>query len=137
MTTAPTSADRQLIEEASALLARAHDPALHRVAAAARGVSGAVYLGLSLFTPRESVCAESSAIANAKMVGEERIESIVSVGLGADDLARVVNPCGVCREVVPVFGRDVRVIVDVDGDVVVAEPRELLPMPWVRARSYG
>ena len=49
----------------------------------------------------------------------------------------MINPCGVCREVVPKFGRDLRVLVDVGGTVAVASPEELLPMPWVRARSYS
>lgn len=132
-----TRIDEELIRAASALLLRAHDPALHRVAAAARGATGAIHLGLSLATPRVSVCAESSAIANAKMAGEPSITTIVSVGLDPDDRPRVINPCGVCREVVPKFGDDLRVLVDAgEGRIIAATPEQLLPMPWVRARSY-
>lgn len=132
-----TPADEVLISAAAQLLLRAHDDTLHRVAAAARGVSGDIHLGLSLATPRVSVCAESSAVANAKIAGEEAVQTIVSVGLDPDGRAVVINPCGVCREVVPKFGRDLRVLVDVGGTVAVASPDELLPMPWVRARSYS
>lgn len=132
----PHAADRELIQEASALLLKEHDPALHRVAAAARGVSGRIYLGLSIATPRVMVCAESTAIANAKMAGDAAIQAIVSVGLGPDDVPIVINPCGVCREMVPTFGRDLRVLVDAGGHVAAASPDELLPMPWVRARPY-
>lgn len=129
--------DAELIEAATALLSRVHDPAAVRVAAAARGISGAVYLGVSLATPRVKVCAESSAVANAKIGGDEAITTIVSVGLGGDDVPHVINPCGVCRELIPKFGRDLRVLIDAgDGVVAAAEPIELLPMPWIRARSY-
>lgn len=131
-----TPADDELTAAASALLLRVYDDAQHRVAAAARGLSGTLYLGLSLATPRVSVCAESSAVANAKMAGEEAIDTIVSVGLDQDGVPRVINPCGVCREVVPRFGRGLRVLVEVDGRVIATSPEELLPMPWVRARSY-
>lgn len=131
-----TRADDDLIEAASALLLRAYDDTQHRVAAAARGLSGEIFLGLSLATPRVNICAESSAVANAKMAGEEAVGTIVSVGLDPAGVPRVINPCGVCREVVPRFGRDLRVLVDAGGYVIAASPEELLPMPWVRARSY-
>ncbi len=130
-------ADAELIEAASALLSRVHDPRAVRVAAAARGVSGAVYLGVSLATPRVKVCAESNAVANAKIGGDEAITTIVSVGLGVDDVPHVINPCGVCRELIPKFGQDLRVLIDTgDGVVAAAAPAELLPMPWIRARAY-
>lgn len=129
--------DARLIDAASELLVRAHDADLHRVAAAARGASGEVYLGLSLRTARVSVCAESSALANARIGGEETIEVMVSVGLQADGTAVVVNPCGVCREVVPAIAPGIRtLVVEGDGRVVSVEAGDLLPMPWVRARIY-
>ncbi|GAA1421154.1 hypothetical protein [Agrococcus citreus] len=130
--------DAELIEAAAALLSRVHDPDAVRVAAAARGISGAVHLGVSLATSRVKVCAESSAVANARIGGDEAITTIVSVGLGTDDVPHVINPCGVCRELIPKFGQDLRVLVDTgDGVVAAATPSELLPMPWIRARSYS
>jgi cytidine deaminase len=129
--------DAELIEAAAALLSRVHDSGAVRVAAAARGISGAVYLGVSLATPRVKVCAESSAVANAKIGGDEAITTIVSVGLGVDGVPHVINPCGVCRELIPKFGQDLRVLIDTgDGVVAAAAPIELLPWPWIRARSY-
>ncbi|WP_162819083.1 cytidine deaminase [Leifsonia aquatica] len=131
-----TTTDETLIAEASAALVRVHDPAAVRVAAAVRGATGAVYLGVSLRSPRVSVCAESTAIANAKLAGEAELETIVAVGLGEDDVPRVINPCGVCRELVPALAPGVRVLVDAGDAVVAVTSPELLPMPWVRARSY-
>ncbi|MDO9398789.1 MAG: hypothetical protein Q7T71_19770 [Herbiconiux sp.] len=128
--------DHRLIAEAAALLVGAHDPGAHRVAAAAEGTSGAVYLGLSLLSPRVSICAETTAISNARMAGERGVRRMVAVGLDPSGAGVVINPCGVCREIVPVFGDDLQVIVDLGGSVGLARPSELLPMPWVRARSY-
>ncbi len=130
-------ADAGLIDAASELLLRAHDADAHRVAAAARGASGRIYLGLSLRTPRVSVCAESSALANARIGGEDTIEVMVSVGLRADGTTVVVNPCGVCREVVPAIAPGIRTLADEGGGRVVSvDAGDLLPMPWVRARTY-
>lgn len=131
-----TTADARLIEEASAALLAVHDPATTRVAAAVLGGSGAVHLGVSLRSARVSVCAESTAVANAKMAGEEEIETIVAVGLGEDGVPLVINPCGVCRELVPAIAPHVRVLVDAGDRVVAVSSPELLPMPWKRARSY-
>ncbi|MFS0911152.1 hypothetical protein AB3M89_05125 [Microbacterium sp. 179-I 3D2 NHS] len=136
MRTPLNDADRRLIEAASELLVRVHDADLHRVAAAARGASGEIHLGLSLRSSRVMVCAESSALANARIAGEETIETMVSVGLRADGTATVVNPCGVCRELVPAVAPGIRTIADDHGHVVSVAADDLLPMPWVRARSY-
>lgn len=128
--------DRRLVDAASDLLLRAHDSDLHRVAAAARGGSGQIYLGLSLRSPRVSVCAESSALANARIGGEQQIEAMVSVGLREDGTAIIVNPCGVCRELVPVIAPGIRTLADDGGHPVWVTAADLLPLPWVRARSY-
>lgn len=130
-------ADEELCKAASDLLSRCHDPDRHRVAVAARGASGRTYLGLSLLSNRVSICAEPAALANAAMAGETGIESIVAVGMGADDVPRVINPCGICRELVPAYAPDAAVIVDDGGEVRSVHIAELLPIPWVRARSYS
>ena len=136
MTSPLNDADRHLVDAASELLIRTHDAALHRVAAAARGASGRIYLGLSLRSPRVSVCAESTALANARIGGEQDIEAMVSVGLREDGTCVILNPCGVCRELVPAIAPGIRTLADDGGHPVWVTAAELLPMPWVRARSY-
>lgn len=131
-----TDADDELRRAASDVLVRAHDDRQHRVAAAVRGTSGAIYTGLSLSTARVNVCAEPSAISNARMAGEDAVDTIVAVGLDPADVPIVINPCGVCRELVPNFGTGIRVIVSDGGNVGVVSTSDLLPIPWVRARSY-
>lgn len=131
-----TADDHVLIRTASDLLVRAYDERNHRVAAAVRGVSGRMHLGLHLASTRVNICAEPSAIANARMAGENGLDTIVAVGMGADGVPKVINPCGICREIVPHYGEGMRVIVDVSGKLNVVAPSDLLPIPWVRAQSY-
>lgn len=132
-----SDADNELCRVASGLLLRAHNDVKHRVAVAARGESGRTYLGLSLSSNRVNICAEPNALANAAMAGETNVQTIVAVGMGTDDIPRVINPCGVCRELVPNFAPRVRVIVNDRGDVRPVAITDLLPIPWVRARPYN
>lgn len=131
-----TPDDHELVRAASELLLRAYDERDHRVAAAVRGGSGRVHLGLHLSSNRVDICAEPSAIAAARIAGEEQVTTIVAVGMDAAGTPRVINPCGVCRELVPNYGEDIRVIVDDRGEVGVVSPADLLPIPWVRAQPY-
>lgn len=131
-----TDEDHELRDAASALLSRVHDAAQHRVAAAVRGGSGAIYVGLSLKSPRVDVCAEPSAIANARICGEDSIDTFLAVGMGPDDVPLVINPCGVCRELIPHYAPDARLVVSDGTTVGVVSGVDLLPLPWVRARSY-
>ena len=98
-----TATDVELFEAASAALKASHHVDNHRVAAAVRGVSGAIYLGIHLGSQRVNVCAESSAIANARMAGETRLSSIVAVCMNEADEPQVTNPCGVCRELMRTY----------------------------------
>jgi cytidine deaminase len=131
-----TAEDQDLVFAASDLLLRAYDEKNHRVAAAVRGGSGEVHLGLHLASDRVNICAEPSAIANALISGEATLTTIVAVGMDETGTPQVINPCGVCRELVPHYGEDIRIIVNNDGEVGVVAPSDLLPIPWVRAQSY-
>lgn len=131
------AADQALCDAAASLLSRTHDQAKHRVAAAVRTASGAIYLGVHVGSNRVNVCAEPSAIANACIAAEDSIETIVSVGMGEDGVPQVINPCGLCRELVPNYGAHIRVLVNDGAAVRAVFSSELLPLPWVRARAYG
>ncbi|SDP21523.1 cytidine deaminase [Arthrobacter sp. ok909] len=125
--------DVELYEAARRLLFTAHHTENHRVAAAMRGESGAIYLGLHIGSKRLNVCAESSALANARMAQEPSIHSVVAVSMDGDGEPQVTNPCGLCRELLRTYGSETSVLIDAEGDVGKIRIKDLLPYPWMRA----
>lgn len=128
-----SESDVELYEEARRLLLAAHHGVNHRVAAAMRGASGAIYLGLHIGSKRINVCAESSALANARIAQEESIHSVVAVSMDEHGEPQVTNPCGVCRELLRNYGPETSVLVDAGGEVGAVSLQDLLPYPWMRA----
>ncbi|WP_197023277.1 hypothetical protein [Arthrobacter sp. MA-N2] len=125
--------DVELYTAARQLLLTAHHGENHRVAAAMRGASGAIYLGLHVGSKRINVCAESSALANARIAQESSIKSTVAVSMDERGEPQVTNPCGVCRELLRNYGAQATVLVDAGGEVGSVNLEELLPYPWMRA----
>ena len=123
----------ELYRTARELLLEAHHPENHRVAVAMRGGSGAIYLGLHVGSKRINVCAESSALANARIARESSIHSVVAVSMDEHGEPQVTNPCGVCRELLRNYGAETIVLVDAEGEVGMVPLLELLPFPWMRA----
>lgn len=103
-----------------------------RVGACLKTGSGAYYLGCNIenaaFTPTN--CAERTAMFKAVYDGERDFEAIAVISDGVDHVA----PCGVCRQVLAEFcPQDMPVIcADRDGNYVVHELRELLPMSFTK-----
>ncbi|AXJ10281.1 hypothetical protein [Arthrobacter sp. PM3] len=128
-----SDADVELYEAARRMLLTAHHSENHRVAAAMRGASGAIYLGLHIGSKRLNVCAESSALANARMAQEASIRSVVAVSMDGHTEPQVTNPCGLCRELLRAYGAGITVLVDAAGEVGKVGLAELLPFPWLRA----
>ncbi|TDW29831.1 hypothetical protein [Cryobacterium psychrophilum] len=128
--------DIDLYRAASRMLLASHHADNHRVASAIRGASGTIYLGLHLGSKRVNICAESSAIANARMAGETHLSNAVAVCMNANTgIPQVVNPCGVCRELFSTYGPDMSVLVDAQGTIAKVTMAELLPLPWMRANE--
>ena len=127
----PLPDEVELFEQARELLEARHDPSIHQVAAAARTSDGRIYRGLHIGSRRINVCAESSAIANARIAGDQEIVTMVAVC--KDDSGRVIvtNPCGVCRELMGTYLPDATVLIDMDGDVRAVPSAALLPRPWM------
>jgi cytidine deaminase len=117
-----TDVDRELLERADAIAARAYAPySKFLVGAAVRTRDGRVFEGVNVENAAYplGICAEKSALAKA-----------VSEGVRPGDveaLAVTASPCGGCRQWFHEFGID-RVIYRRDnGDVAVTTPAELLP----------
>ncbi|MHC6220847.1 cytidine/deoxycytidylate deaminase family protein [Arthrobacter sp. MMS24-S77] len=128
-----SESDLELYHAARQLLLQAHHSENHRVAAAMRGASGAIYLGLHLGSKRINVCAESSALANARIAQEASIHTVVAVSMDERGEPQVTNPCGVCRELMRNYGTETSVLVDSGGEVGTVSLEDLLPYPWMRA----
>lgn len=80
-----------------------------KVGAALLSKSGNIYSGCNIesasYTP--TICAERTAISKAVSEGDREIEAIVVVG-NPDEYT---YPCGVCRQVIREFSKDVTIII--------------------------
>jgi cytidine deaminase len=123
--------DRELVASAEAVIRRNFVPDRHQVGAAARAKSGKVYADVHLESTGVNVCAEWVAVGMAISAGERSFDAIVAVGPDkTSGIARVLSPCGVCRELIHFYGPDTSVIANDDGLVVKRPARDLLPAPW-------
>jgi cytidine deaminase len=117
-----TDADRELLERADAVAARAYAPySQFFVGAAVRTRDGRVFEGVNVENAAYplGICAEKAALAKA-----------VSEGVRPGDveaLAVTASPCGGCRQWFLEFRIDRVVYRRMNGDVAVMTPAELLP----------
>jgi cytidine deaminase len=129
-----SDADAELIDAARDLLDRGYRVGRHEVATAWRLADGAIVTGIHVdgSARRSAVCAEGvaagNAIAHAAGQGEiTPVEVIVSVLRRSDGGVFVIEPCGVCAELITDYWPESRVWVGRDGEIVAIEARELLP----------
>jgi cytidine deaminase len=117
-----TDADRELLDRADAVAARAYAPySKFFVGAAVRTRDGRVVEGVNVENAAYplGICAEKTSLARA-----------VSEGVRPGDveaLAVTASPCGGCRQWFHEFGIDRVIYRREDGDVAVTTPAELLP----------
>ena len=117
-----TDADRELLERADAVAARAYAPYSNFfVGAAVRTRDGRVFEGVNVENAAYplGICAEKTALAKAVSEGVAPGE--------VEALAVNASPCGGCRQWFHQFGLDRVIYRRADGDVAVAGPAELLP----------
>jgi len=125
---------KKMLRLAAEAREKAYVPYSHfRVGACLKTDSGAYYLGCNIenagYTPTN--CAERTAMFKAVYEGERSFEAIAIISDGLNYIA----PCGVCRQVLAEFCKpDMPVIcADRDGNYVVRELGELLPMAFTKA----
>ncbi|ELZ09374.1 hypothetical protein C479_11150 [Halovivax asiaticus JCM 14624] len=140
METEPLSAkDEALIDRITETNERTFDPdffdGAHIVAAGVRTTDGSIYEGVSLPASigRASMCGEpvavGAAIADGYSHHEIETSAAVAYPMPAHDTddARVIPPCGSCRELLADYNEELRVIVPVDGENRVVPAIDLLP----------
>ena len=122
---------KKMLRLAAEAREKAYVPYSHfRVGACLKTTTGAYYLGANIenaaYTPTN--CAERTAMFKAVFEGERSFEAIAIISDGLNHTA----PCGVCRQVLAEFcSPDMPVIcADRDGNYVVHELRELIPMAF-------
>jgi cytidine deaminase len=119
--------DRELIENARAIIAQRFKEDYHHIGSALRTKSGKVFSAVHLeaYVGRVAVCAEAIAIGMAAAAGDTELEAIVAV----DRQGRVVSPCGICRELISDYSPDCKVITTETESMNI---RELLPRKYRR-----
>ncbi len=117
---------KHLIKEAIEIKERAYTPYSNfKVGAALLGKSGEVYTGCNVESAAYSptICAERTALVKAVSEGEIEFEAIAVVGS-----SDYTFPCGVCRQFLREFGKDIKVIVANDEEnYKIFTLEELLP----------
>ena len=130
--------DAELLTRAQDLLRARYTLGRHEVASAFRLADGSVVTGLHVESTsgRASVCAETAAISAAAITGEA-VLSIVSVLRRPTGTEHLIEPCGVCAELLLEHASGARVwVADDDGHRAIGVT-ELLPFARVRTGRGG
>jgi cytidine deaminase len=129
--------DAELLSTALALLGRVYRVGRHEVVAAFRMSDGAIVTGVHVdgTARRSSVCAEGAAsgaaVAHAAG-GRVGVVSVVSVLRRPAGTEHLIEPCGVCAELLSDYWPDARVWVTEGDDARAVLVRDLLPHKKVR-----
>ena len=122
-----------LIEAARRVREHAYAPySSFRVGAAVLTEAGNVHAGCNVENASygATICAERAALFRMVASGDARP---VAVAVFVDD-AEPAMPCGMCRQVISEFGRDVLVVTATANRVKHSTIAELLPDPFVLPR---
>ena len=100
------------------------------VGAALLTKSGKVYTGCNVEVASYSGtnCAERTAIFKAVSEGEQAFKAIAING-DSDG----TYPCGICRQVIVEFGKDIDIVIEVGGELKVFTIDDLLPHSFTGA----
>lgn len=129
-------ADAELLTEALALLDSVYVAGRHEVASVMRTTDGTTVRGVHVEASagRASVCAEGAALAAAITSGSPTVEAIVSVLRRPSGTLHIIEPCGVCAELLGDYAPDARVWVAGGGSFAAIRVAELLPARRARSR---
>jgi cytidine deaminase len=129
--------DAELLATALDLLGRVYRVGRHEVAAAFRMSDGAIVTGVHVdgTARRSAVCAEGAASGAAIAHASGRdvdVVAVVSVLRRPTGTEHLIEPCGVCAELLSDYWPDARVWVTTGEDARAVAVRELLPHKKVR-----
>lgn len=121
----------QLVQKAYEAMDFSYSPYSNfKVGAALLTESGTVYTGcnIEIASYGATNCAERTAIFKAISEGEKAFKAIAVVSSSKD----YTFPCGICRQVIVEFGKDIDIIVAKDYDYEVYKIEELLPKSFTQ-----
>lgn len=122
---------RELVEKAYEAMAFSYSPYSNfKVGAALLTTSGKVYTGCNVEVASFGAtnCAERTAIFKAISEGDKDYKAIAIVSSSRD----WTYPCGICRQVIVEFGKDIDIIVAKDYDYEVYKIDDLLPKSFTQ-----
>ena len=125
-----------LIDKALAKVSEGFDEQRHRLVTAILTEEGNVHYGINLQLDkikRASACSDSGAISNV-VLHREHPKLLVAVrkpfATEPDQKIKVVNPCGLCREMLTDYYPDLEVVVSTPDGVKKCVVSELLPLKY-------
>ena len=109
--------NRELINLAIEARKNAISPTNYFVGAALLTTNGKIFTGCNLGSKDGifNICAERVAISKMLSEGEKSFVKIAVVG-GPEDKLIYTTPCGVCRQLILTFGKDIEVIMGYAND---------------------
>lgn len=117
----------ELIRQAMQARERAYAPySGFKVGAVVLGGTGRLYEGCNVENASygASLCAERVALGQAISAGEEDIQAVAVVA----DTEGICSPCGICRQVLIEFGRNIDVVMaNMRGDYKIVRSEDLMP----------
>ncbi|MFF7887779.1 hypothetical protein ACH40F_40880 [Streptomyces sp. NPDC020794] len=132
----PDPGARALVTAAFAAISSRYVLARHQIAAAVLDADGGIHIGLHLdaMVGRAAVCAEAGALSAARLATGAELVAAAAVRYPKPTepaVARVVPPCGLCRELLLDHAPGLRAVVH-DGTRLVLTPLSgLLPHKYV------
>jgi len=123
---------RLLVAAAYKLITRRYMPERHQIGAALLDAAGGIHLGLHLdaMIGRAAICAEAVALGAARLAAETALVAIAAVRFpkpAEHGPARIVPPCGLCRELLLDYAPDLSVVITAGGSIRRVPLAGLLP----------
>ncbi|XP_055355827.1 blasticidin-S deaminase-like [Paramacrobiotus metropolitanus] len=127
-----TPADEELAQASIDIIEILFKPNFHAVGAALRTKSGKLYTAVHLEAGigRIAVCAEAIVLGKAISEGETEFDAIVAALHQDDGKVNVCSPCGMCRELLTDYQKDIDVILLENGKLLKCKMMDLLPLKY-------
>lgn len=133
-----TKEDIELVEVATKKITMLYEDDKHHVGAAIRTKTGEIISAVHIeaYIGRVTVCAEAIAIGSAISNGQKDFDTIVAVrhpySDEVDRRIKVVNPCGICRELISDYAPECFVLLEINGELIKTAISELIPLKYSR-----